>query len=581
MLAVTTAVSVSLVTGCSRTPPDPFEETAEQRDKRMEWWREARFGMFIHWGLYAIPAGVWNGERIPGIGEWIMHSAQIPIEEYEPLKDRFNPINFDADAWVRLAKQAGMKYIVITSKHHDGFALWDSDHSDYDIMATPFQRDILEELSDACRRHGLKMCWYHSILDWHHPDYLPRREWETRSAEGADYGRYIDYMKDQLTELLTKFGDIGILWFDGGWEHPSEMHRAEEVIRHVRGLQPDIIINNRIRLPQDYDTPEQYIPATGLPDRDWETCMTMNDTWGYKSWDDNWKSTERLIRNLIDIVSKGGNYLLNVGPTALGEIPEPSIERLEAIGSWMEVNSEAIYGTTASPFHRLDWGRCTKKRDRRGRWTLYLHVFDWPAGGRLTVPGLRSEIRHAFLLSDSRENPLAVSHDGESVVVTVPDEAPDEIAPVVVLKLDGELDVAPYVIRETAGGSVELNAMDANIHGERARIEQRGGANIGYWTNPNDWASWDYTVERSGEFQVEITYSCPAETAGTSFSVTSAGRILTGIVGSTASWRDYTTARLGSITIAAAGSYTLEIRPTSQPQNAVMNLRSIVLKRVR
>lgn len=254
-------------------------ETQDQRDARMAWWREAKFGLFIHWGLYSVPAGTWKGKQGEGVGEWLMFGQKIPVPEYEQLIPQFNPVKFNAAEWVRLAKAAGQKYIVITSKHHDGFALFDSKVSDYDIMATPFKRDVMKELADEAHRQGIKICWYHSILDWHHPDYLPRgagspRPWDTRPTMGASLDRYLEYMKGQIRELLTNYGKIGILWFDGGWEHTPRELRSQEVVDMIRSLQPEIIINDRIMIPQDYDTPEQYIPATGIKGRDWETCMT-------------------------------------------------------------------------------------------------------------------------------------------------------------------------------------------------------------------------------------------------------------------------------------------------------------------
>ncbi len=333
-------------------------ETKEQHDERMAWWREARFGMFIHWGLYAIPAGQWKGET--NHAEWIRHSAQIPIDEYDKFVGQFNPVQFNADQWVRMAKDAGMKYIVITSKHHDGFCLFDSEHTDYDVMSTPFKRDILKELSRACKKHGIKLCFYHSIMDWHHPDYLPRREWEKRSADGADYPRYIGHMKSQLTELVTRY-DPAVLWFDGEWENTWTHEEGLKLYNYVRSLKPDIIINNRVdkgrkgmqgmteddSFAGDFGTPEQEVPHTGIRGVDWESCITMNNHWGYNSHDKNFKSTKHLIHQLVDIVSKGGNYLLNIGPTAQGVFPRESIDRLRDMGKWMNVNGEAIYGTTA------------------------------------------------------------------------------------------------------------------------------------------------------------------------------------------------------------------------------------------
>jgi alpha-L-fucosidase len=423
------------------------QETKAQRDERMAWWRDARFGMFIHWGLYAIPAGEWEGETKHA--EWILTTAQIPVKEYEKFAPQFNPIKFDPAAWVSMAKDAGMKYIVITSKHHDGFSLFDSKLTDYDVMdATPFKRDIMKELAEECQKQDIKMCWYHSIMDWHHPDYLPRRKWEDRSSEGADLDRYVEHMKGQVKELVTNYGKIGVLWFDGEWENTWTADYGEDVYKFVRSLQPDIIINNRVSVGRegmagtfdpvtsagDFGTPEQEIPATGLG-YDWETCMTMNDHWGYNKNDDNWKSTQDLIQKLVDIASKGGNFLLNVGPTAEGLFPQPSIDRLEAIGKWMKLNSESIYGTTASLFKSLAWGRCTVKPGK-----LYLHVFDWPAEGKLHVPGLHSQAERVYLLS-APDAQLNVDYTEEEAVISLPDIPPDPIDTVIVLEFAGEPEV--------------------------------------------------------------------------------------------------------------------------------------------
>jgi alpha-L-fucosidase len=428
-------------------------ETQAAHDARLQWWREARFGLFIHWGLYAVPAGEWNGKT--NYGEWIRNNAHIPLPVYDKFLSQFNPVKFDADAWVRMAKAAGMKYIVITSKHHDGFALFDSKVSDFDVMATPFKRDILKELAEACRKAGgLRLCFYHSIMDWHHPDYLPRRDWETdRPAAGANFDRYIQYMKAQLKELITNYGPIGVLWFDGEWENTWTEAYGRDLYRYVRGLQPDIIINNRVGASRsgmagfsqdkesagDFGTPEQQIPATGLPGLDWETCMTMNDNWGYNSRDKNFKSVRTILRMLADIASKGGNYLLNVGPTAEGVFPPESVERLKEIGAWMAVNGESIYGTQASPFKKLDWGRSTQKAIDGGA-RLYLHVFDWPADGRLVVPGIFNAPKKAYLLSDARKAALAVARKEDSLVVSLPAAAPDANDSVVVLDVAGKID---------------------------------------------------------------------------------------------------------------------------------------------
>ena len=423
------------------------------REERMEWWRQARFGMFIHWGLYAVPAGEWKGEKISGIGEWIMERAKIPVSEYEQLAKQFNPVKFDAEEWVQIAKNAGMKYIVITSKHHDGFCLWDSKYTDYDVMdATPFKRDILGELAAECKKQGIRLCFYHSIMDWHHPDaqapFYPN--YNDTKKSNPNFDRYVEYyLKGQLKELVQNYGPLGIMWFDGEWIKDWTREMGWDMFEYCLSLQPDTIVNNRVgngrqgmrglsksdEFAGDYGTPEQEIPATGLPGVDWETCMTMNDTWGFKSYDDNWKSREDLLHKLVDIVSKGGNFLLNVGPTAEGLIPGPSVERLAAIGDWMKVNSESIYGTTASPLGEVPWGRCTAKPGK-----LYLHVFDWPANGKLEIAGLKNKVKKAYLLADKKQAKLHVMcvmrAGNEKVVITVPSKAADPINTVIVLEIE-------------------------------------------------------------------------------------------------------------------------------------------------
>ena len=454
LMLMIAAICTALITGCREETAKasamsaPCGKKAMSKDERMDWWRQARFGMFIHWGLYAVPAGEWKGQKIPGIGEWIMQNAHIPVSEYEQLAKQFNPVKFDAEQWVQIAKNAGMKYIVITSKHHDGFCMWDTKYTDYDVVdATPFKRDVLGELSKACRKNGIKMCFYHSIMDWHHPDaqapFYPN--YNDTSKSNPNFDRYVEYyMKGELKELVQKYGPLGILWFDGEWVKDWSREMGWNMYDYCLSLQPDIIVNNRVgngrqgmrglsktnEFAGDYGTPEQEIPATGLPGVDWETCMTMNDTWGYKSYDNNWKSSEDLIHKLVDISSKGGNFLLNVGPTAEGLIPAPSVERLAAIGKWMKVNSESIYGTTASPLGEVPWGRCTAKPGK-----LYLHVFNWPANGKLEVSGLKDKAKKAYLLADEEKGKLPIeSLSKEKIVITVPSKASDPVDTVIVLE---------------------------------------------------------------------------------------------------------------------------------------------------
>ena len=423
-------------------------ETKAQKEQRMKWWKDARFGLFIHWGLYSVPAGTWKSDT--NHAEWIRTTAQIPIKEYEQLVPQFNPVKFNAEEWVQLAKTAGMKYIVITSKHHDGFCMFDTKQTDFDIMSTPFHRDVMKELSEACKKEGIQLCFYHSIMDWHHPGYLPRREWEKdRPTTGADFSNYISYMKNELKELLTNYGRIGVLWFDGEWENTWTHEKGKDLYQYVRSLQPSIIINNRVDVGRegmqgltregefvgDFGTPEQEIPATGIPGIDWESCMTMNNNWGYNSHDNHWKSSEDLIRKLIDIASKGGNFLLNIGPTSQGVFPEPAIDRLKDIGSWMSVNHESIYETKASPFKTLSWGRCTQKSIAGGT-RLYLHIFDWSADGKLMVPGLASQVTNCYSLSDKKK--LKAEKTEGNYTIDVSNVAKQNYATVIVVDIKGK-----------------------------------------------------------------------------------------------------------------------------------------------
>lgn len=452
-------------------------EVTLQKDSRLDWWRNARFGLFIHWGLYSIPAGEWKGSK--NHAEWIRETARIPLEEYENFVNQFNPVKFDADKWVRMAKDAGMKYIVITTKHHDGFALFDSKVSNFDVMATPFKRDIMKELSDASRNQGIKMGWYYSIMDWYQYDYLPRRNWENRPDSGADFRKYVEFLRAQVTELLTNYGPIGIMWFDGEWENTWNHKDGKALYDLCRKLQPNVIVNNRVdvgrdgmggmttgsKLAGDYGTPEQEVPATGLPGVDWETCMTMNDHWGFNKFDSNYKSSRELIRLLVDIVSKGGNFLLNVGPTPEGEFPSDAVARLRDLGAWMKRNGEAIYGTSAGPFKNLPWGRSTAKPG-----VLYLQVFDWPADGVLTVPGIGNKVYDAKLLATGER--LEVERNESDLKIKVPKKTPDANCAVIALRIQGAPIIydAPEII---ADSSIFVNSVNAQLKLSSKELEIR------------------------------------------------------------------------------------------------------------
>ncbi len=412
---------------------------AAPETNRMAWFNEARFGMFIHWGIYSVPAGEWNGNK--GYGEWFQLETQMPRDEYAKFAGQFDPEKFDAKAWVKVAKDAGMKYIVITSKHHDGFCMYDTKLTDYSIVkATPWHHDPMKELADAARAAGLKFCFYYSVPDWHHPEFpakYSQHGFHGAPNSDADLNKYVEYVKGQIRELLTNYGPVSILWFDGGGSFKAEGDRrgelmhAQEIVDLIHQLQPNCLVNNRLGVPGDYGTPEQKIPGV-RPTNSFEVCMTLNQHWGYNKADKKFKSPQQVIRNLVDIASKGGNYLLNVGPTSEGVIPSESVDILHEVGTWMKRNGDSIYGTSASPLDAApEWGRVTQKENE-----VYLHVFDWPADGKLVVKGLPAKVERAELLDGGMRLNFE-SPDG-AVTVMLPEKAQDAIDTVVVLQIAGK-----------------------------------------------------------------------------------------------------------------------------------------------
>jgi len=559
-------------------------ETQAQFAKRTQWWRDAKFGMFVHWGIYSVP----NSDHAnTDLSEWYLSLHKMQVADYEKYAAQFDPIGFDARAWVAAAKAAGMKYITVTTKHHDGFCMFDSKLTDYNVVkATPWHHDPIKDLAAECKKQGITLCFYYSVMDWHHPDYLPRRDWDTRPTTGASLDHYIDYLKGQLTELLTNYGPIGGIWFDGHWEHNAADLHALDVVKHIRSVQPSEMINDRINLPEDYATPEQTIPGGALPNgRLWETCMTINDHWGYAWNDANFKTTEDLVHKLCDIASKGGNFLLNVGPDKNGVIPAEEVTRLREIGDWMKGNGDSIYGTTASPFKRVSFdGRVTRKEN-----TLYLQVFHWPDGD-LRLEHLKTPVRSAESLVGRQRLPVKTLPDG-TVTIGKPERL-DPLAAVVAVHLAGppQIDPASLLIQPLADGGYNLLAQDADIHGASLRTQVDDGVtNMGYWTDAKETASWTVTVprERTGaaSYHVALEYSCPPDSDGSTYDVvldTGAGsppQTLHGAVTATGSWDTYQTVTLdGTVSLPAGASQaTVRIVPVTKPKFAVMNLRRIRL----
>ncbi|WP_163400065.1 alpha-L-fucosidase [Flavobacterium fluviatile] len=415
------------------------EESPEKVAKRLAWWNDARFGMFIHWGIYAQDGCFWNGKD--GRSEHMMRNLQIPIVEYQKIATQFNPIQFNADEWAKTAKNAGMKYMVITAKHHDGFAMFDSPSIDYNIVKqTPWKRDPIKELAAACAKQNLKFGVYYSLgRDWHDPDCNSKDGWRSNTwdfpEEGKkDFSKYFERkVKPQITELMQQYHPA-IIWF--GTPELITLDQSRELLALIRSIDSKCIVNQRVgnRLG-DYAVKEQKIPVGGEPDP-WETCMTLNGAWGYHKTDTNWKSADSLVHSMVDIASKGGNLLLNVGPTGEGIIPLRSVQRLEEVGDWLKVNGEAINGTTSSPFGILDWGRCTKK-EQNGNTILYFSVFKRPTNGQIPLPKFSNTIKKVSLLSTNKS--LKKEETTAGVVVTIPSISNEERVSVVKVELKGSL----------------------------------------------------------------------------------------------------------------------------------------------
>jgi len=463
--------------------PRILAQTNEQ-DTKMEWWRESRFGMFIHFGVYAQFGGFYRGHpQKVNNGEWLMNRMKVPVQEYKDTAKHFNPLKFNADEWARMAKDAGMKYLVITAKHHDGFALFKTKASNWNIVeASAYGKDLIKPLAEACKKYGLRFGIYYSQdQDWGNPGGATGRRpmkqgWENPDSAKIDaytlahngswdpaqqtrtFDQYFEEVSyPQMKELMTNYGPISVIF----WDTPNKIkpEQAKKMMDMVTRYHPDIITNDRlIRHPGfgDYKTPEKKIPSLAeLDGKDWETNMTMNDTWGYRTDDHKWKNTDILIHQLIDIASKGGNYLLNIGPKPDGTFPIESVDRLKQVGNWMRKYGEAIYRTHANPIDNVEWGRITAK-DNKTNTRLYLSVFNWPANGTLKLEGLRNKVVSAKLLGEKAMLKLKQEEDGSAQINGLPSRSPDKIAGVIVVELDGKVkkkDFSPE--KKMKSGSID------------------------------------------------------------------------------------------------------------------------------
>jgi alpha-L-fucosidase len=550
---------------------------------RRDWFKQSKFGIFVHWGPYSVI----------GRHEWARHFYQIPQAEYDQYARQFNPVKFNPDDWTKLFADAGAKYVVITSKHHDGFSIYRSKVSEYDMEITPYAGDPIKMLADSAKKRDLRLGFYHSIMDWKHPLYTPKRAWEVANPnEGGDLNLFLDYMKLQLKELLTEYGDVAVMWFDGEWEHKDAGKlRETEIAKFINDLQPNTLINDRLwnrreGNPANYGTPEQFVPATGIRGKNgeellWESCVTINEeSWGYNQYETQFKTPRYLIRMLIEVVSKGGNLLLNVGPKPDGTIQEEFVVRLQEMGRWMKINGESIYGTTASPFSRLPFfGRATTKGNQ-----LYLHVFQWPKDGKLLVPGLQNKVSSAELLANKAKLKTQVVANG--VLIDLPGPAPDSAASVIRLTLDGAPKVAPFFLESDATGQLVAGAESCEIETEfeqQARKENLlGHVYVMNWKRSADVPTWRIRVAQGGRYAVDVSYAAHRNSKDTPFTVTLKGEttaIAKGIVVPTGNENVFQQKRIGEVNL-EPGEYTLTIRADNKAGVSAMAMEKVVLQRL-
>jgi alpha-L-fucosidase len=549
-------------------------ETKAQRDTRMGWWREAKFGMFIHWGLYA----AYGEEGKKGGGEWTMHGRKIPVSEYKATASKFNPTRFSAETWVSIAKAAGMKYIVITAKHHDGFAMYHTAVDSYNIYdSTPFKRDPIAELAEACKKAGIKFGVYYSQnIDWSHPGGATHGPtWDP--VQVGDYDTYLKTIAaPQVTELVKNYHP-DVFWWDYAGELTPEQAK---ILLAPFSDHPEVIRNSR--MGKGYrghsDNYEQYIPTSGRPGRDWEVCMTLNKHWGLMASDTDYKPAPVLVRNLVETVSKGGNYLLNTGPDSKGLIPQPEADRLKQVGDWLQRNGESVYGTKASPLTHLPSNeRITIKGEK-----LYLHVFDWSRGSAI-LPGLVTEVESATTLVNQEK--LKITRDAEGTTLLAAPSTPDSLNTVVVLKLRGSLEIKPVStpIFPDATGSLKATAGDADLS-DSLTVMERDSSVIGLWNNPaKDKATWKLMIPKTGDYVVKLTYFAPYGGTTLNIAVSEAQKLKFTVVetgGKTIKTFDVT-----GVLYLEAGMQRLTVVPTSlaEPVNndpLRLALQDIVLSRV-
>jgi alpha-L-fucosidase len=546
---------------------------------KMAWFKEAKFGMFVHWGPYSVLAGEWKGQQTqPGDeAEWIMQRFNIPVKDYREMARGFNPVKFDAAQFAKLAKAAGMKYLVLTAKHHDGFAMFRSQVSKYNIADwTPFGRDVVKELSEACRKEGVRFCVYYSHReDWDDPNGYGNH-WDYDPAK-KDFEKYLrEKSLPQMRELLTNYGPLGLIWFDRGIDTTEQARRFIDLVHE---LQPKCLINGRIgnyghELLGDYQNMNDNGMPTGGLDEYWETPQTLNGTWGYSKFDQEWKTPANVVQRMVEIVSKGGNYLLNIGPMADGTIPTPSSAVLEHVGAWMRANGESIYGTSACPVGQFPWGRCTVKGQR-----VYLHVFQRPADDVVRVDGFVNEAASAQMLKTTGQRP-AVSRENGVISVRVPASVTwDSLDTVIALDVKGTPAAAPSFVTQGSDSPFQLDYLNCRTSGgAMKRFNRDGKFHIGRWTKPEDRVSWNVLVSQPGRYRVIVRYAAKPEWAGRKYVIQYGSEAMNGTVQATGDWYQYKSFDLGTVALPRKGPLAIVMHPAEPRPDNLMYFESLSLE---
>ncbi|MDQ8179571.1 alpha-L-fucosidase [Pelagicoccus sp. SDUM812005] len=551
---------------------DVLSETEAEFQERMQWFTDAQFGLFIHYGVYSNLGGEWKGESVPRYAEWIQRWGQIPSEEYYPLAADFRPDELDADLWVRTAKEAGMKYMVITTKHHEGFCLWDSAVTEYDLgEATDFDRDILGELKAACEKYGLKFGTYYSIIDWHHPS--QRVELATNQPPMYDKDGYVTYMKAQLKELIDRY-DPAIMWFDGDWVKWWTMEDGLDLYRYLRELSPDMVINNRVakraQFKKDFGTPENSTPGGAL-DHVWEACWTVNHSWGYKKSDTTWKSIDVLIQKQIDINAKGGNLLLNVGPYADGAWPEASTELLEQMGEWNRKHREAVYDSEFVMVPEQSFGTMAQKKgstEKKGE--LFAYVFDWPEDGKLKIQNLSFGKVKA---TTYQGRGLAAKAGGNDLEIDLSKAKPESSATVIRLKYSGGMKAHEQVIDlGLKGDELILEAGNAEVTGRKLVLVNK--KYVSGWLDAEDRVSWTLNVPAPGKYLVKALYANDVD--GSPVSVTVGDQTLSGKIEASGSKNQYQLTELGHMELNQVGATNCSISFDRPSGKRILRFKTLI-----